>query len=118
MFRIELAKRNGDRDEYTGTFVRTGLKRGHVKPIPTVLIKDIRDRTTGALMADHLWFKLTKGFQALNLQANDIVSFRGRAQIYMKGYKGNRDDVEGNPIKLDFMLARPTKIQKIGRCEA
>ena len=77
----------------------------------TVLLTDIKDMQ-GNTITDHLWFNLTKGFEKLNLQENEIIKFDARVKSYMKGHKGYRDDVY-KPIEKDYKLSHPTRIAKI-----
>lgn len=109
--RTALGKNEGVRDIYTGEFVRTGVKKGYKGPLPTILLKDVRD-IDGTIVTEHLWFNMTKGFASLCLQQGDIVEFRGKVERYIKGYKGYRDDVD-KPLEEDFKLSRPTKVRKV-----
>lgn len=100
------------RATFTGTFERSGTKTsfGHTKQ--TLLFTNIRD-SDGRIVADHLWFNLTKGFAALGLLPGDAVRFNARCKSYEKGYKGYRDDVFDKPIEIDYKLSHPSKLQKI-----
>jgi hypothetical protein len=49
-------------------------------------------------------------FDNLNLKENTIISFDARTKSYYKGYQGHREDID-KPIKKDFRLANPTKVQ-------
>lgn len=98
---------------YTGEFVRTGIKHGYMGDITTVLLIDVRDESS-KMVTDHLWFNMTRGFAQANLQAGDIVEFRGRVEKYVKGYKGWRDDV-CKPLEEDYKLSFPTKVRKVGQ---
>jgi hypothetical protein len=61
--RKQLSVRDGERFRVTATFERWGNK-GQVR---TVLLKDVRDATTGDLLADHLWFVAGKTWMTLGL---------------------------------------------------
>lgn len=111
--RSELKERSGERTVFRGTFEKFGQKRGWRRPVTTVLLVNILD-SDGNPISDHLWFNLTKGFAALNLQQGDIVEFQGRVVPYVKGYFGWRDDVY-RPISTDYKLSRPTRIRKAGK---
>lgn len=102
--RRKLAEIDGERATFTGVFVRTGVKNSYKGTLYTILLKNIKD-DYGDIVADHLWFNLTKGFQQLQLILGDIVQFEARVEQYRKGYKGYKD----------YKLSRPTKIKKIGR---
>jgi hypothetical protein len=80
--------------------------------VVTVLLKDVKDES-GNIVTDHLWFNMTKGFAQADLQACDIVEFRGRVEKYIKGYKGWRDDVYERPTEEDYKLSFPTKVRKV-----
>lgn len=117
--RKKLARLNGTRQRFIGTFERFGTKNGYKGPEPTVLLIDVKDGSTGKVVTDHLWFNLTKGFAALELQKGDKIAFDARVTEYEKGYKG-RDwerQLEA-PISSDYKLSFPTKIELIARGEA
>lgn len=106
--RKNLQKINGTRATFTGVFERFGTKNGWNGPEKTVLLKDIRN-SSGEIVADHLWFNYTKGFQMLPLSPGVEVKFVARVKLYEKGYKGYREDVY-KPIEYDYKLSHPTKI--------
>lgn len=109
--RKELQKIKEIRASFTGTFERIGTKSsfGYLKQ--TVLLKDIKD-SAGKIVADHLWFNLTKGFASLGLSQGDTVTFDARVKKYEKGYKGYREDVY-KPIETDYKLSHPTRLAKL-----
>ncbi|MCL2813861.1 MAG: hypothetical protein FWD23_04600 [Oscillospiraceae bacterium] len=109
--RKQLAEKVEERETFTGIFVRFGIKSGWRGPEKTVLLCEIKN-AENKLVADHLWFNLTKSFEKLNLQENDVVQFDARVKEYEKGYKGYRDDVY-KPIEIDYKLSHPTKIKII-----
>jgi hypothetical protein len=98
---------------FTGVFVRFGEKNGYKGPMPTILLKNVCDES-GKIVADHLWFNLTKGFDALDLKEGETMEFRARVREYVKGYKG-RDWVRAMdaPLEEDYKLSHPTKIRVI-----
>lgn len=111
--RKSLKKLNGQRMAFTGTFERFGTKPGWVGTEETILLVDIRD-TEDNPITDHLWFNLTKGFQALNLQPGDKVEFQARVRKYQKGYKGYRfEAMLDSPVSTDYKLSHPTAIRKL-----
>ena len=75
-------------------------------------LKDIIDVSSGKMVTDHLWFNLTKGFEALQLLEGDIVGFDARVTRYLKGYRGRRED-ELRPVGVDYRLSFPTKVEKL-----
>jgi hypothetical protein len=101
------------RSKFYGIFEKFGQKsafRG--PPVTTLLFLDITD-SQGQILADHLWFNMTKEFEKLNLKKGDQCSFFAKASVYQKGYRGNRWEIiaeSGEPSE-DFRLSRPTKIQ-------
>lgn len=103
----QLGALYGRRNRFSGTFVRDGLKGAYRGPgyDETVLLKDIRDEY-GNIVADHLWFNKTKGFEELFLIEGEIVSFDARVDDYLKGYKKDG---------YDYKLSRPTKVKSHGR---
>ncbi len=113
--RDKLKERELQRNQYSGTFVRYGTKRGWKGRMErTVLLEDIKDGQ-GIIRADHLWFNLTKQFAALGeLKEGDVVQFKARVREYIKGYKGGREDeFEEHPIEADYKLSNPTDVRKV-----
>jgi hypothetical protein len=110
--RLELKPMQDIRSTFTAAFIRHGTKSSFGHPRQTVLFKDVRDRD-GKIVADHLWFNLTKGFQSLQLEMGDLVRFDARVKTYVKGYRGRRDDVFDAPIERDYKLSHPTKLEKL-----
>lgn len=101
-----------ERHKFTAQFERFGSKRGYKgHDMTTVLLIDVRDSNEN-LVADHLWFNLTKGFAKLKLSPGDRICFMGRVEEYERGYYGYRDDVYV-PYSLDYKISRPTKIEKL-----
>ena len=105
--REKLAKRNNERNFFTGTFSKFGTKTGYRHQEPTVLLTNIKDEE-GNNITDHLWFNYTKLFEQLweeeNLYSGDIIAFSARVKPYSKGYE--KDEI-------DFKLSRPTKLKII-----
>jgi hypothetical protein len=110
--RNKLEKLEDVRGTFTGIFTRMGKKTSFGYPKTTVLLTDIKD-SEGRRITDHLWFNLTKGFEALCLKPMDRVQFDARVKPYLKGYRGYRDDVYDSPVELDYKLSHPTKLQKL-----
>lgn len=92
--------------------MRCGQKPGWKgSTLTTVLLKDVRDMN-GNIVADHLWFNLTKGFGSLVLREGITIFFDARVTLYYKGYKGYREEVAiEKPVEMDFKLSRPTKFR-------
>ena len=114
--RKKLKKIDGVRSRFAGVFVRYGNTTGWTGMVEkTILVKDVRFGDSQEILCSHLWFNLTKGFQALGeLQEGDLIEFDARVKPYRKGYWGwdSWRAVE-NPPTWDYKLSHPTKIQKI-----
>lgn len=115
--RRELAKKENERARFTGSFVRFGTKNGWHDLEKTILLRNIR-YTNGEVVADHLWFNYTKGFESADLEKpfceNDVIEFVARVKLYLKGYRGWREDV-WKPVEHDYKLSHPTKISNLGQ---
>lgn len=112
--RKELKNRDGQREMFHGTFDRFGTKPNwHGFPEKTVLLVNVTD-ANGNRVSDHLWFNLTKQFEALDLQHGDLIEFHARVKKYEKGYFGYREDVY-KPLETDYKLSYPTKIKILRR---
>lgn len=103
-----------ERHRFTATFDRFGKKTGwNGADERTVLLVDVK--LGGNVVADHLWFKSGKQFDALDLKRGDEVEFNARVSSYMKGYRGYRDDVYDKPVQKDYKLSFPTAMRKVYR---
>ena len=112
--REKLKKINGQRMTFKSTFKRYGGKDNwHGYPEKTILLTDVRDSGSN-LMTDHIWFRMTKGFERLGeLKEGDKVQFDARVKEYTKGYIGHKEEVQWErPLEKDFKLNFPTKIIK------
>jgi len=113
--REQLQKIDGARATFRATFKRFGSKTAlKGPPIVTLLFVDVVD-LHGRQMCDHIWFTMTKGFEALKLMGGELVQFDGRVREYEKGYKGRRDDDFDDcaPISTDYKLSHPTNIRLV-----
>ncbi|MFC6261765.1 hypothetical protein [Levilactobacillus fujinensis] len=100
-----------ERHQFYGRFERYGYKAGYRGEEPTLLLREVRLVIGGKLMANHLWFNLTKGFGDLGqLQRGDIVQFNGRVDRYVKGYQGVKDRISRDTV-IDYHLSRPTQVK-------
>ena len=115
--RKKLKKFNEIRKRFKGTFERFGTKSGYKYPLTTLLFKDITDISTKEKVCSHIWFNLTKGFNAIDLKEGDVVEFDARVKRYVKGYMGYREDVY-KQIETDYKLSHPTKIIKINEVKS
>lgn len=109
MTRHELQKRDGCRFRCRATVERFGTRtvyRG--PPCQTILLRNVVDARSGALLTDHLWF--TAGKWSAGLAAGDTFEFDARAAEYVKGYRGRREVYEA-PVSSDWKLARPSQVR-------
>jgi hypothetical protein len=110
--RKALAKDEGLRKKFRAIFTRFGKKvnfKGYSEM--TVLLTKIVEAETGNLVADHLWFGYTAGFEKAHLTEGVTVEFEARVKEYAKGYVNKRIGV--NRQKVDYKLSHPTKITTI-----
>lgn len=114
--RKELAAKEGERKRFRATFVRFGSKRGYQGyKEETILLKDVVDLTVNKIIADHVWFNLTKGFGKLSLNPGTLVTFDARIKEYHKGYVNRRYGIDNR--KKDYRLSHPTNISIIAAGE-
>jgi hypothetical protein len=110
--RKALAAENGVRKKFRAVFSRVGKKinyKGYSEE--TILLKNIVDLETNKLVADHVWFSFTKGFEKITLVEGMVLEFEARGKEYKKGYVNK--DLKINNSTLDYKLSHPTKIKKI-----
>lgn len=110
--RKELAGEKNNRRKFRATFVRFGKKvnfKGFSEE--TVLLKNIIDIATATLVADHLWFSYTKGFEGIGLKESVELEFEARVKEYTKGYVNRALTI--NNRKQDYKLSHPTKIIQV-----
>jgi len=113
--RKKLKEMRESRCAFTGIFERYGIKRNwHGFPEKTVLLKSIR-LLNGEMVADHLWFNYTKGFQSIgDLKPGDTIKFDARVSKYQKGYAGFREELRiENPVETDYRLSYPTNFELV-----
>lgn len=108
--RTRLKKELGNRKKFKGLFVRIGRKTGFKGySQETLLLKDIIDLESGAIVCDHIWLNLTKGFEGAGIKEGMTIEFEARITEYTKGYvnKGYKIDQR----KKDYKLSHPTKFR-------
>lgn len=94
------------------TFVRIGSKRNYKGySEETLLLKDIQSTETKSVVADHLWFSYTKGFQSISLTPGAIIIFEARIKKYTKGYVNKSYGMDQR--REDYKLSHPTKMRLI-----
>jgi hypothetical protein len=109
MIRKKLAAEEGQRKKFRATFTRFGKKvnyKGYSET--TVLLTNIADVETGDVVAGHLWFSYTAGFESANLTEGVTVEFEARVKEYAKGYVNKKIGI--NKRRRDYKLSHPTKI--------
>lgn len=112
--RKELSKEEGKRKKFTAVFVRLGKKAGYRGPsVETILLQHITDAETGQVVADHLWFTLSKGFKDVINTQGVTIEFEARVKIYTKGYVNRQLKI--NHRKEDYKLSHPTRIKIINK---
>lgn len=115
--RERLAAIAGLRTRFRGRFVRFGTATvkfwlngdRRSKEVSTLVLEEITD-DRGNPLTDHLWFKVGKQFESLDLQPGDRIEFTARVESYRKRA---RDD-EGSYLAFDYCLKRPTNMVKLG----
>jgi len=109
--RKELAKDEGQRKKFKAIFSRLGKKVGYNGySEETILLTKIEDEN-GKVVADHVWFTYTKGFEKATLTEGDLVEFEARIKEYTKGYVNRRYKINNKSI--DYKLSHPTKIKRM-----
>lgn len=105
MARLELKPAEGQRHAFHATIGRKGRSHGKV----TLLLKDVAF-ADGRFATDHVWFRVGKTWEALDLRVGDRITFEARVKPYTKGYKGARAERLGQAwSEDDLKLSHPTK---------
>jgi hypothetical protein len=113
--RQELKKLQEQRKTFVGDFKRYGSKTNwHGFPEKTILLINIRG-SGREIFADHIWFKLTKGFENIGeLEEGDTIQFDARVKKYVKGWHGRKAEEYGEErYETDYKLNFPTKISRL-----
>lgn len=111
--RTQLGKEAGQRKKFQATFSRLGKKvnyKGYSED--TILLTRVVDTTTHKIVADHVWFSYTKGFEQIRLTEGMLIEFEARIKEYKKGYVNRRAGI--NQRSSDYKLSHPTKITVVG----
>jgi len=119
-YREELKKVGSEeRHRFRGRVGRFGSKIGWNGPVPTILLKDVEELSTGKIVTNHLWVNATKGFKDVEPREGDILEFDARVTKYIKGYYEH--DRYGNETvdhtRTDYQLSFPTKIVNVTKEE-
>lgn len=112
IMRKNLEAVNGKRKKFKATFVRLGKKvgfKGYTEE--TILLKNVVDLESNRIVADHIWFSFTKGFEKASLTDGSTLEFEARVKEYTKGYV--RKDLNIDNRTTDYKLSHPSKIRKV-----
>jgi len=110
--RKQLQEKTGLRKKFRATFSRFGKKvnfSGYTDT--TLLLTHLIDMETNTMVADHLWFAFTKGFEKAAIKEGDVIEFEARVKIYKKGYINRKLSI--NERQSDYKLSHPTHIRVI-----
>lgn len=115
--RENLKNKQNIRSTFTGIFVMEGSSKGlkdYRNNKTTMLFRDIRD-IEGHFITDHVWFIQIKEFKKLKkLKPGDTVQFDAKVTPYIKGYRGNLENIiERKPIEFDYTLTYPSRVKKL-----
>ena len=114
IMRKQLAAENGIRKKFRATFERVGKNpdsyrenyKGYTEE--TILLKNIVDVETRKVVADHIWFSYTKGFEKLSLSPGVVLEFEARVKEYKKGYVNKALNLHKRLT--DYKLSHPARI--------
>ena len=116
--RKPLEAKAGGHVRVTAVYVRAGARRDTGSPHSSVLVRDVRDAETAALLTDHLWFNRGKVWRQAGLVRGDVVSFQARPIEYRTGYWGPgkiRQVLE--PARREYCLTPPEGLIVIARAQ-
>jgi len=108
-----LQDKVGLRKKFSAVFSRFGKKvnyKGYTDE--TVLLTQVTDVETNALVTDHHWFALTKAFEKAQLKEGATIEFEARVKTYKKGYVNRKLSI--NKRQTDYKLSHPTHIRVLG----
>lgn len=114
--RTKMAKNEGKRRVFTGTFARIGKKHGS-KSGATILLTDVKNYR-GDIVTEHLWVNYTKGIARLDsLFPGDVLKFKARVKVYKHAKEGIRDTKKGALLPDDYYeeygLSHPTDFKLV-----
>jgi hypothetical protein len=107
-----LYAEKGLRKKFRAVFSRLGKKvsyKGYSET--TILLTTITDVETEKVVADHVWFAYTKGFEKANLTEGAVLEFEARIKEYTKGYVNKKYGI--NNRSTDYKLSHPTRINTL-----
>jgi hypothetical protein len=110
--RKNLEDKLGLRKKFKAVFSRFGKKVNyHGYTDTTILLTQLVDAETNALVSDHQWFAFTKAFEKAQLKEGAIIEFEARVKRYKKGYVNRKLSI--NKSQSDYKLSHPTHIRVI-----
>lgn len=114
--RVRLEASVGQTLTVVAIYSGMGTRRVGRREFRTVLIRDVREASTGALLTDHLWFNRGNIWRKARLLPGDVVEFEARSIEYRPGHWGP-DLVRRleNPPRVDYKLTAPSKVRLISR---
>lgn len=84
-YRRKLAELCGNRETFTATFEREGVRSGYNGPTyATALLTNVQ--LNGKSVAQHVWVDQTFEFSELHLSKGDIIEFSALVMAYRKMY--------------------------------
>lgn len=108
----QLIDNKNELRSYTGMFYKYSVRRtrgGSYKR--TVLIKNIRD-SDNRLIADHVWFRCTTDFVILGiLEKGDILQFKSRIKMYLKGYVNVKEGIDNR--RTEYTFTQPSSVKMV-----
>lgn len=97
-------------------YAAMGTKKVGNRAFHTVLLRWVREASTGTLLADHLWFNRGNAWRKAGLVHGDVIAFEARPIEYRTGYWGpdpiRRLDA---PPRRDYRLTPPTEVRIVRR---
>lgn len=103
--RPELGALNGKKSLFFATFEKFGWRKFQGRFVgKTLLFVHVKDKGMNEV-ADHLWFKMGRGFEKLNLKKGDQITFHARVDSYARGGRDSND--------FDFHLEYPEHLTKL-----
>lgn len=107
--REKLKDIGDERRRFRAMFERFGKKvnfKGYTEE--TILLKNVVDIETNEILAEHLWFSMSKTFEKVNLTPGVMIEFDARVKEYKKGYVNK--GLGRNKRKVDYKLSHPSKV--------
>jgi len=108
----------GSKRQFIAVFEQYGSYIGKDVVGRTILLSSLSD-STGRKLAGHVWINYTAAFDAAgDFEKGDVITFEALVRGYVKGYRGAEIDKRlQSPPSLDYFLAFPRNVQKVGKWE-